>query len=229
MACIMQPECNFLHGFFRYCLPVEMVDVEVRITSMQGTHMFRQDRTFQGIKCNPWSTRLCPHPTIIKKGKTYLKLEGKLGPKPKPQSDQFRAPQPDTNPNIRIESKTTEKRKRLIPTKKYKVKVVARPNPSATAPPPQTNPKTPVNSEGQKPSSEGTTENNPLPLENMPVCASTPWPEAGKMSRNLFELKKDWPVPNNTANATNSKPPIKIKLQEQEQPTPSATALPKAE
>ena len=60
MACILQPECNFLQGFFRCCLPVEMVDVKVRITSMQGTHMFRRDRTCQIIKCNPWSTRLLP-------------------------------------------------------------------------------------------------------------------------------------------------------------------------
>ena len=112
MACILQPECNFLHDFFKCHLSVEMVDVEVRITSMQGTHMFRRDRTCQLIKCNPWSTGLCPHPTITKKMKTYLKLEGKLGPKPQPQSDQFRHPQPDTNPRVRKESKSTEKRKK---------------------------------------------------------------------------------------------------------------------
>ena len=130
MACILQPECNFLHGFFRCHLPVEMVDVEVRIKSMQGTHTFRRDRTCQAIKCNPWSTRLHPHPTIIKKMKTYLELEGKLGPKPQPQSDQFRPAQPDTNPHVRKDSKATKKR--FIPTKKYKVKVVARSSSSNT-------------------------------------------------------------------------------------------------
>ena len=84
MVCILQTECNFLHDFFRCHLPVETVDVEVRITSMQGTYTFRRDKTCQVIKCNPWSTRLCPHPTIIKKMKTYLELEGKLEPKPQP-------------------------------------------------------------------------------------------------------------------------------------------------
>ena len=69
MACILQPECNFLHHFFRCHLPVEMVDMEVRIMLMQGTHTFKRDRTCQVIKCNPWSTRL-PQPTIIKKMKT---------------------------------------------------------------------------------------------------------------------------------------------------------------
>ena len=153
MACILQPECNFLHSFFRCHLPVEMVEMEMRITLMLGTHSLRRDRTCQVIKCNPWSAILCPHPTIIKKMKTYLELEGKLGPKPQPQFDHFRPPQPDTHPHVRKDSKAAKKRKRLIPTKKYKVKVVARPNPSnATAPLPQTNPKATVKSEGQKPS-----------------------------------------------------------------------------
>ena len=53
--------------FFRCKLPVEVVDVEVKITSMQGTHIFRRDGTMQLIKCTPWNTRFCPHPTVIKK------------------------------------------------------------------------------------------------------------------------------------------------------------------
>ena len=209
MACILQPECNFLHGLFRCCLPVETVDVEVRITSIQGTHAFRRDRTCQLIKCNLWNTRLCPHLTIIKKIKTYLELEGKLGPKPQSQSNQSKSPLPNTNPQVRKEFKVTDKRKRLIPTKKYKVKVVARPDPgNVTMQLPQTNVKAPVNSESQKPL---TLANNPPPLEDAPVHASTPWPKAGKMSVNLFKLRKDWPIPstNNTVTATNPKPPVK--------------------
>ena len=80
MACLLQPECNFLYSFFRCKLPIEVVDVEVKITSMQGTHIFRRDQTTQLIKCTPWSTRLHPHPTIIKKMKTFLEVEGKMGP-----------------------------------------------------------------------------------------------------------------------------------------------------
>ena len=191
---------------------------------MQGTHTFRRDRTCHIII----SIRFCPHPTVIKKMKTYLKLEGKLGPKTKPQSNQFRPPQPNTNPQVRKESKATEKRKGLIPTKKYKVKVVARPVPgNVTVQPPQTNDKALVNSENQKLS---TSENNPQPLENAPVHASTPWPEAGKMSGNLFEMRKDCPIPpsNNTVTATNPKLPIKIEPQEPNQQT-SSTTVPKQE
>ena len=92
-----------------------------------------------------------------------------------------------------------------------------------TAQPPQANAKALVNPESQKPSTSG---NNPLPLEDTPVCASTPWPEAGKMSGNLFELRKDWPIPptNRTVTATNPKLPVKIKPQEPDQPHPSAPA-----
>ena len=85
----LQPECNFLHGFFRCKLLVEVVEVEIKITSMQGTHILRRDRTTQLIKCTPWSTRLCLHPTTIKKMKTFLEVEGKMGPIPTPGS-QFR-------------------------------------------------------------------------------------------------------------------------------------------
>ena len=86
MACLLKQECNFLCGYFRCQLPVEVavevVDVEVKITSMQGMHISRRDRTMQLIKCTPWSTRLCPHPTIIKKTKTFLEVEEKIGPIP---------------------------------------------------------------------------------------------------------------------------------------------------
>ena len=153
--------------------------------------------------------------------KTYLELEGKLGQRPQSQSSQFRPPQPNTNPQVRKESKVTEKRKRLTPTKKYKVKVITRPGRDTTKPP-QTNDQTPINSESQKPL---TSEHNPPPLEKPPVHASTPWPKAGKMSGNLFELRKDWPNPpaNITVTTTDPKPPIKNEPQDPDQQNPSTT------
>ena len=123
MACILQPQCNFLHGFFRCHSPVATVDVEVKITSVQGIHMSKRDRMCQIIKCNPWSTRLYPHPSLIKKMRTYLKLEGKLGPKPiqqpKPQQNQNQQSpvQPSTNHVVRRGTKTNDKRRKLIPTR----------------------------------------------------------------------------------------------------------------
>ena len=175
MTCLLQPECNFLHGIFRCKLPVEVVDVEVKITSMQGTHIFRGDQTTQLMKCTPWSTRLHPHPIIIKKMKTFLKVEGKMGPIPVPIS-QFRPPLPDTSPNIR-KNNATEKRKRAIP-KKFRP---ATPKPPAAhLPLPEAPPK----------------PKNDAPLPSIPVCVSIPWPGAGKMSGNLFE-DRNWLFPPN--------------------------------
>ena len=72
------------------------------------------------------------------------------------------------------------------------MKAVARPDSSnATAHPPLTAANAPTNSEGQKPSKEGISENKTPPPKNIPVCTGTPWPEAGEMSGNLFKLRKD--------------------------------------
>ena len=96
--------------------------------------------------------------------KTYLELEGKLGPKFQPQSDQSRPAQPNTYTCVRKETKATEKRKKCIHTKKYKVKVVARPKSktsNTTMQLPSTTPNAPTNSERQNPPQEGTSDSNP--------------------------------------------------------------------
>ena len=122
MACLLQPECNFLHGFFRCKLPVEVVDVEVKITSMQGTHIFRRDQMMQVIKCT-MEPKTLPHTHNHQKIKTFLEVEGRMGPAPVPASastppaaSQFRAPLPNTNPNIRKDN-VMEKRKRAAPNR----------------------------------------------------------------------------------------------------------------
>ena len=178
MACLLQPECNFLHGFFRCKLPVEVVHVEVKITSMQGMHIFRRDRITQLIKCTPWSMRLHLHPTFIKKIKTFLEVEGKMGPIPVPApSNQFRHPLPEINPNVR-KNDVTEKRKRATPKKKFRP---ATSKPTTVCPPLPKAPPKPKNS---------------MPLPSVPVREDTPWPGTGKMSGNLFE-DRNWLLPNN--------------------------------
>ena len=116
MACLLQPECNFLHGFFRCKLPVEVVDIGVRVMSMQGMHIFRRDRTTQLIRCTPWTTKLCLHPTIVKKMNTFLEVENKMGPIIPALGSQFRPPFPETNPNIR-KGDSIEKGRGLHPQK----------------------------------------------------------------------------------------------------------------
>ena len=119
MACLLQPECNFLHGFFRCKLPVEVVDMEVKVTSMQRERIFRRDKTTQLIRCVPWTTKLCLHPTIVKKMKTFLAVENKIEPTIPALVSQFRPPLPEANPNIRKDD-STEKRKRVTPKKKFR-------------------------------------------------------------------------------------------------------------
>ena len=176
MACLLQPECNFLHSFLRCRLPVGVVDVEVKITSMQGMHIFRRDRMTQLIKCTPWSMRLHLHPTIIKKMKNSLEVEGKIGliPVPAP-GNQFRPPLPETNPNVR-KNDVTEKRKRATPKKKFRP---ATPKITAACPPLPEAPPKPRNS---------------TTLPSVPAREDTPWPCAGKMLGNLFE-DRNWLVP----------------------------------
>ena len=53
MACILCPECNFMHSYLRYQLPTETVDIEVKVKTIQEIHTFRRERTSQVIKCNP--------------------------------------------------------------------------------------------------------------------------------------------------------------------------------
>ena len=50
---------------------------------------------------HPIEHKTPPHPTIIKKMKTFLEVEGKMGPIPQPTSSQYRPPQLDTNPKVR--------------------------------------------------------------------------------------------------------------------------------
>ena len=119
MACLLQPECNFLNGFFRCKLPVEVVDVEVKVTSMQGTHIFKRDRMTQLMRCMPWTTKLYPHPDIIEKMKTFLEVENKMGLIIPAPVSQFRPPLQETNPVIRKDD-STEKRRRASPEKRFR-------------------------------------------------------------------------------------------------------------
>ena len=77
--------------------------------------------------------------------------------------------------------------------------------------------KAPTDFKIQVPSQEGTPESRPQPLEDASICTGTPWPNAGKMSENLFETRKDWLLPPNyiddntkgTTNITSPNPPHK--------------------
>ena len=56
MACIIKPECNFLHGYFRCLLPIETMDVKVEIKMMRGIYTLRRDWTTQVHILQPLDT-----------------------------------------------------------------------------------------------------------------------------------------------------------------------------
>ena len=101
-----------------------------------------------------------------------------------------------------------------MPTKRFRANISAKSNEAAVHPP------TTV-------SKTSTPDNRPLPLEDAPVCKSTPSPKAGKISGNLFEERKDWLLPTNyldnnakgIASVTSPKPPIKEEPKTEEQPS----------
>ena len=113
--------------------------------------------------------------------KTFLDVEGKMGPITQPASSQYRSPQPDTNPNVR-KDKAAGKRKRAVSTKRFRANAVYKPSEAAMYPP-ATISKAQTNIKPQ----EGIPDNRPPPLGDAPVPKNTPWPNAGKISGNLFE------------------------------------------
>ena len=136
-------------------------------------HIFRRDRITQLIKCTPWGTKLCLHPTIVKKMKTFLEVEHKMRPKILAPVSQFRPPLPETNPNFR-KSDITEKRKRAMPKKKFRP---ATPRVAVMHPPLPEAPPKPKSS-----------------ASSALVREDTPWPGTGKMFGNIFE-DRDWVLP----------------------------------
>ena len=169
MECLLQPECNFLHRYFRCKLPVEVVDMGVKIMSMQGMHIFRRDRMTQLVRCMPWTPNLHPHPNRVKKMRTFLEVENKMGPIIPALANQYRLPLPEMNPNVR-KGNATEKRRTVTPKRKFRP---VAPKATVTHSP---LPKTPPN-----PTSNAAAASMP-----MTVRQDTPWPGAGNMSGNLF-------------------------------------------
>ena len=125
----------------------------------------------QLIKSMPWITKLCPHPNIIKKMRTFLEVENKMGPVIPAPFSQFWPPLPETNPNIR-KSDSLEKRKRATPKKRFRP---ATPKVSMTCLPLMQTVPRPTNGASAAP---------------MTVREDTPWLGTGKMSGKLFVERK---------------------------------------
>ena len=115
--------------------------------------------------------KIHPHPTIIKKMKTFLEVQNKMGPAipiPAPNS-QFRPLLLEMNPNVH-KNDNTDKRKRATPKKRFRPaipRVAAMYPPLLQAPPKSSN------------------------NISSTIREDTPWTGDGKMLGNLFK-DRNW-------------------------------------
>ena len=114
---------------------------------------------------------------MVKKMRTFLEVENKMGPIIPALANQYRLPLPETNPNVR-KGNATKKRRTVTLKRKFRLVV---PKTTAThSPLPRTPP---------KPTSNAAAASMP-----MMVRQDTPWPGAGNMSGNLFQ-DRNWLLP----------------------------------
>ena len=146
--------------------------------------------SFLLIRCMPWTTKLCPHPYIIKKMKTFLEVENKMGPIIPALVSQFRPPLPETNPRNIKKGDSMEKRRALI-KKRFrpatpKATVVGPPLSQTVATPRATMMHLPFPQTAPKPTNGAD--------DTVTVREDTPWHSTGKRSWNLFE-ERNWVLP----------------------------------
>ena len=73
----------------------------------------------QLVRCVPWTPNLHPHLNMVKKMRTFLEVENKMGPINPTLANQYRLPLPETNPNVR-KGNATVKRRTVTPKRKFR-------------------------------------------------------------------------------------------------------------
>ena len=76
MACILRPECNFLNGYYRCLLPVDMVDVEVKVKTMQGIYMFLGGQNIEDHQVQPLEHKTPSLPLTFPKDENVFGTRG---------------------------------------------------------------------------------------------------------------------------------------------------------
>ena len=71
MACNLEPQCNFLYGYFTCNLPEGTIDMDVTVCTLKGIHTFTKDHNTQMSTCSLWGTPVRPFPSLRRKMKDY--------------------------------------------------------------------------------------------------------------------------------------------------------------
>ena len=67
MACKLSMQYNLVYRFLKCALPKDMIDVDLKVCTLKGIHMFKKDYKSQTSKCSPWRAQVKPYPSIKKK------------------------------------------------------------------------------------------------------------------------------------------------------------------
>ena len=73
MVCKLSANCDLIFGILS-CYPLDnIIDVDLRVCTLQGIHMCKKDRSTQVIKFSPWGTEVEPFPSLQKKMLEFLR------------------------------------------------------------------------------------------------------------------------------------------------------------
>ena len=73
MACDLDPQFNFLYGYFTCNLPDNTNDVDITVHTLKGMHTVRKDHNTQTSTCSLWGTLVRPFPFLRKKMEDYMR------------------------------------------------------------------------------------------------------------------------------------------------------------
>ena len=62
MACEISMQCNLVHRFLKCAIPGDTIDVDLKVHTLKGIHMFKKDYKSQTSKCSLWEQRYSPTP-----------------------------------------------------------------------------------------------------------------------------------------------------------------------
>ena len=163
MACILKSTVQLCAWMLE--MPITRGDHRCRSESQnnEGIHMFRRDCTTQIISCKPWSPRLCPYWSLVRRMQTYLELKGQDASQPCSSSNQAVKPtslQKVPAPKGAIDKKY-KKRNKMPIRKQFKVRLIEK-----------------LLSHTTKPEAIATTATATQTSVMKPTATSTKWPTA---------------------------------------------------
>ena len=71
MAREINPVCDFFFSFMHTNLPIDTIDVELTLRTVQGIYIYCKDHTVETTIFTPWSKSVTPFPSFRRKIKAF--------------------------------------------------------------------------------------------------------------------------------------------------------------